>query len=156
MESMVNVYIDADACPVKDEVFKVAMRYDVEVYLVSNQWLRLVVGPRVHKVVVSDGFDAADDWIAERADAHDVVVTADIPLASRCLEKGAGVLGHNGKPFSNDNIGMAMSMRTLNQDLRDMGTVKGYNKPFDKKDRSRFLSTLDEMVKTALREAGQQ
>lgn len=147
---MAIVYVDADACPVKDEIFKVAARYDIDVYLVSNQWLRLDVGPRVHKVVVSDGFDAADDWIAEKATSDDIVTTADIPLAARCLEKGAWVLGHNGKPFSNDNIGMALSMRTLNQDLRDMGTVKGYNKPFDKKDRSRFLSALDELVGKAV------
>ena len=153
---MVNILIDADACPVKEEVFKVAARYGLEVYLVSNQWLRLDVGPGVHKIVVSDGFDAADDWIAERAEEHDVVITADIPLAARCLEKGAGVLGHNGKPFSDDNIGMSMAMRTLNQDLRDMGTIRGANKPFDKKDRSRFLSTLDEMVRQAVRKTGDQ
>lgn len=149
---MVDLYIDADACPVKEEAFKVAYRYMVEVYLVSNQWLRLEVGPNVHKIVVSDGFDAADDWIVERALAGDIVVTGDIPLAARCLEKGAAVLGHNGKPFSQDNIGMAMSMRTLNQDLRDMGTIRGHNKPFDKTDRSRFLSVLDEMVKKSMRE----
>lgn len=153
---MVNIFIDADACPVKEEAFKVAMRYDVEVYLVSNQWLRLEVGPRVHKVVVSDGFDAADDWIVEKAERHDVVITGDIPLAARCLEKGANVLGHNGKPFTGDNIGMALSMRTLNQDLRDMGTIKGTNKPFDKKDRSRFLSALDEMVQKVVRGSGGQ
>lgn len=153
---MVNILVDADACPVKEEVFKVAARYDLEVYLVSNQWLRLDVGPRVHKIVVSDGFDAADDWIAERAEVGDVVVTADIPLAARCLEKGAGVLGHNGNPFSDDNIGMSMAMRTLNQDLRDMGTIKGANKPFDKKDRSRFLSALDELVRRAERKSGDQ
>ena len=153
---MVNILIDADACPVKEEVFRVAERYDLEVYLVSNQWLRLDVGPKVHKIVVSDGFDAADDWIVERADKHDVVITADIPLAARCLEKGASVLGHNGKSFSDDNIGMSMAMRTLNQDLRDMGTIKGTNKPFDKKDRSRFLSALDEIVRKAVRTAGDQ
>lgn len=153
---MVTILIDADACPVKDEVLKVAERYDLEVYLVSNQWLRFGAGPKVHKIVVSDGFDAADDWIAERAEEGDVVVTADIPLAARCLEKGASVLGHNGNPFSDDNIGMSMAMRTLNQDLRDMGTIKGTNKPFDKKDRSRFLSALDEMVQKAKRKSGDQ
>lgn len=153
---MVNIFIDADACPVKEEAFKVAMRYDIEVYLVSNQWLRLEVGPRVHKVVVSDDFDAADDWITEKAEKYDVVITGDIPLAARCLEKGASVLGHNGKPFTGDNIGMALSMRTLNQDLRDMGTIKGANKPFDKKDRSRFLSALDEMVQKVVRGSGSQ
>ena len=150
---MINILIDADACPVKEEVFKVAERYDLEVYLVSNQWLRLSVGPKVHKIVVSDGFDAADDWIVERAEEQDIVITADIPLAARCLEKGASVLGHNGKPFSEDNIGMSLAMRTLNQDLRDMGTIKGANKPFDKKDRSRFLSALDELVRQAGRQA---
>lgn len=153
---MVNILIDADACPVKEEVFRVAARYDVEVYLVSNQWLRLDVGPRVHKVVVSDGFDAADDWIAEKAEEHDIIITGDIPLASRCLDKGASVLGHNGKAFTDDNIGMALSMRTLNQDLRDMGTIKGSNKPFDKRDRSRFLSALDEMVQKVTRQSGGQ
>lgn len=153
---MVNILVDADACPVKQEVMKVAGRYHVDVYLVSNQWLRMEVGPRVHKVVVSDGFDAADDWIEERASGNDIVITGDIPLAARCLEKGARVLGHIGKPLSDDNIGMAKSMRTLNQDLRDMGAIKGNNKPFDKADRSRFLSVLDEMVQMARRESGGQ
>ena len=143
---MIEIYIDADACPVKDETLKVSYRHDLTVHLVSNQWLRMEVGPKVNKVVVSDGFDAADDWIAERAGSHDIVITNDILLAARCLEGGASVLGANGKPFSSDNIGMAVAMRELNRDLRDMGEIKGSGKTFGKDDRSRFLSSLEDTV----------
>lgn len=149
--NMVEIYIDADACPVKEEAFKVSYRHDLVVHLVSNQWLRIEVGPKVNKVVVSDGFDAADDWIAERAGHGDIVITNDIPLAARCLEAGAVVLGANGKPFSDDNIGMAVAMRELNRDLRDMGEIKGSGKSFSGQDRSRFLSSLEEAVQKSKR-----
>lgn len=144
---MARIFVDADACPVKDEILRVAARYDMEVDLVSNQWLRMEVGPKVNKVVVSDGFDAADDWIAERAAQGDIVVTSDIPLAARCLENDALVLGPTGKAFSKDNIGMAVAMRELNRDLRDMGEIKGSGKSFSKADRSSFLSALDEAAR---------
>lgn len=146
-----QIFIDADACPVKEEALNVAYRYQVKLYLVSNQWLRLPVGDNVEKIVVSDGFDAADDWIAEKASTGDVVVTGDILLASRCLEGGADVIGHNGKPFTSDNIGMAVAMRELKSQLRDMGEDKGYNKSFSKEDRSRFSSALNLIVEKAIR-----
>jgi uncharacterized protein YaiI (UPF0178 family) len=148
---MTEIYIDADACPVKDEVLKVAGRHDLVVHLVSNQWLRMPVGPKVNKVVVSDGFDAADDWIAERAGTGDIAITADIPLAARCLERGAKVLGPTGKAFTDDSIGMAVAMREANNDLREMGEIKGYNAPFSKQDRSRFLGALENAVQALKR-----
>lgn len=138
-----EIYVDADACPVKDEVLKVAYRHDLVVHLVSNAWLRLEVGEKINKVVVSDGFDAADDWIAERAGEADICITGDIQLAARCLEAGALVLGHNGKPFTTDNIGMALAMRELKSQLRDMGEDRGFNASFTGRDRSRFLSALE-------------
>jgi uncharacterized protein YaiI (UPF0178 family) len=145
-----KLYIDADACPVKEEALKVAYRHSVKTYLVSNQWLRIPVGDLVEKVVVSDGFDAADDWIVEAIGEGDIGITGDIQLAARCLEKGALVLGHNGKPFTPDNIGMALAMRELKSQLRDMGEDKGYNKSFGKDDRSRFLQALDGAVQKLL------
>ncbi|UTW56380.1 YaiI/YqxD family protein [Kordiimonas sp. SCSIO 12610] len=146
-----QIFIDADACPVKEEALAVAYRYNVKLFLVSNQWLRLPVGDNVEKIVVNDGFDAADDWIVENAGAGDVVVTGDILLASRCLENGSNVIGHNGKPFTSDNIGMAVAMRELKSQLRDMGEDKGYNKSFTKDDRSRFSSALNLIVEKAVR-----
>jgi len=145
---MIEIYIDGDACPVKEEILKVAARHDLIVHLVSNQWLRMPVGPKVNKVVVSDGFDAADDWIAENVKVMDIAITSDIPLAKRCIEAGAIVLGPTGKAFSPDNIGMAMAMRELNQDLRAMGEIKGYNAAFSKKDRSNFLNELERAIQT--------
>lgn len=150
---MLEVFVDADACPVKEEVLKVAYRHDIVVHLVSNQWLRLPVGPKINKVVVNDGFDAADDWIAENAGVGDICITGDILLASRCLEKGADVIGHGGKPFTADNIGMAIAMRELKSQLRDMGEDKGYNASFSGKDRSRFLSALEDWAQRTLRDA---
>lgn len=151
VEPVVEIYVDADACPVKDEVLRVAGRHDLAVHLVSNQWLRMSVGPKVHKVVVSDGFDAADNWIAERAGAGDIVITSDIPLAARSLERGAHVLGPTGKPFTSDNIGMAVAMREANNDLREMGEIKGYNAPFSKQDRSQFLGALENLIQALKR-----
>lgn len=148
----VTLYVDADACPVKEEILKVSYRHNLKVYLVSNQWLRLPVGANVEKVVVSDGFDAADDWIAEKAEKGSVCITSDIPLAARCLEKGAVVLGPGGKPFSSDNIGMALAMRELKSQLRDMGEDKGYNAAFSQRDRSNFLNVLENIVQKLMRE----
>lgn len=140
------IYVDADACPVKDEIFKVAYRYDLTVYLVSNQWLRLDVGPGIHKIVVPDGPDVADDWIADRAAAGSIVITQDIPLASRALKSGAAAIGNSGKPFTEENIGMALAGRALKQHLRETGEGGNYNAAFTKSDRSRFLQTLDRLV----------
>lgn len=149
---MPEIYVDADACPVKDEILKVAYRHDLTVHLVSNQWLRLPVGPKVNKVVVSDGFDAADDWIAEKAGKGDICVTGDILLAGRCLENGAIVLGATGKAFTADNIGMAIAMRELKSQLRDMGEDKGYNAKFTGRDKSSFANALEVSVQKAMRE----
>lgn len=150
---MPEIYVDADACPVKEEILKVSYRHDLVVHLVSNQWLRIPVGPKVNKVVVSDGFDAADDWIAENAGPLDICITGDIQLAARCLENGATVLGGTGKPFTADNIGMALAMRELKSQLRDMGEDKGYNAKFTGRDKSNFANALEVCVQKALREA---
>jgi hypothetical protein len=143
-----HVYVDADACPVKAEVAKVAERHGLAVTYVANTWLPIPQGPAFRVQVVPGAFDAADDWIAERAEAGDIVITADIPLASRALKKGARVLGPSGKPFTGDNIGNAMATRELMADLRAYG-VGGGPPPFGPKDRSRFLEALELAVRQA-------
>jgi len=130
---------------------RVADRHKLTIHFVSNSYMRLPVGYDVKRVVVTDGFDAADDWIAERAGAGDIVVTSDIPLADRCLKAGAAVLGPGGKPFTADGIGMALAMRELSRDLRDMGEISGGGPMFSKKDRSRFLEALENAVRVAQR-----
>lgn len=140
------ILVDADACPVKDEVYKVAWRREVPVKVVSNAYLRVPAHPLVERVVVSDKFDAADDWIVEAADAKAVVITGDILLADRCLRKGATVIGHNGKPFTNASIGGAIATRAIMADLRAGGDIVGGPAPFAKADRSRFLQALDEAL----------
>ena len=143
---MTTIYVDADACPVKDEAAKVAARHGFEIHFVSNAFMRLPEGENVNRVVVPDGPDVADDWIAERITAADVAVTADIPLASRCRKAGAKVIGPTGKPFTDANIGTALAMRDLQQHLRETGESKGYNASFSKQDRSRFLQALENAV----------
>ena len=147
------IFVDADACPVKDEVYRVAFRREVAVRVVSNARLRVPEHPLVERIVVSDAFDAADDWIAERATAGDVVVTGDILLAERCLKAGAAVIGHNGKPFTSGSIGSAVAMRAIMADLRVGGDVVGGPTAFTKADRSRFLQALDEALVRAERSA---
>ena len=149
---MSEIYVDADACPVKAEVMRVAERHRLKVHMVSNAWMRLAESPLVARVVVSEGADAADDWIAEHIGQGDIAVTADIPLADRCLKAGAQAIGPNGKPFSQDNIGSAMAMRDLMAHLRDTGDVSGHNPSFTKQDRSRFLGALENAVQAALRQ----
>ena len=146
---MTIIYIDADACPVKEEAVRVADRHKLTIYFVSNSYMRLPVGFDVRREVVNDSFDAADDWIAERAKGGDIVVTSDIPLADRCLSAGAAVLGPTGKPFTADGIGMALAMRELSRDLRDMGEISGGGPMFSKKDRSRFLEAMENAVRAA-------
>jgi len=146
-----QIYVDADACPVKDEVLRVAQRHRIVVHMVSNSWMRLAEGPLVRRVVVPEGPDAADDWIADSVAAGDVVVTADIPLAGRCLKRGARAIGPTGKPFTEDNIGTALAMRDLNAHLRETGEIGGRNAIFTKQDRSRFLQTLEAVVQECLR-----
>ena len=149
MDAAPQIYVDADACPVKAEVTKVAERHGFVVTFVSNGGLRPSRDPMVRHVMVSKGADAADDWIAEHATARDIVVTADIPLAARCVALGAQVIGPTGRPFTPETIGMAVAMRDLKQHLRETGESKGYNASFAPQDRSRFLSSLDQAVRRA-------
>ncbi len=145
-----TIFVDADACPVKNEVLKVAERHELVVTFVANGGLRPSRDPMVRNVVVSAGFDAADDWIVDNAAANDIVITADIPLAARGVEKGCHVIGMTGQPFTPETIGMAVAMRDLKQNLRESGEIKGYNAAFSPKDRSRFLETLDRTIRRAL------
>ena len=140
-----RILVDADACPVKEEIYKVAFRHEVKVAVVSNDYMRVPLHPLVERVVVGSGFDAADDWIAERADAASIVVTADILLADRCLKAGATVIGSNGRPFTADSIGGAVATRAIMADLRAgaVGDRVGGPPPFTREDRSRFLQALD-------------
>jgi len=147
-----TIYVDADACPVKDEVYVVATRYAVPVLLVANTPMYVPSGFGAELVVVEQGPDVADDWIAERAGKGDVIVTADIPLAARGLEACAAVLGPNGRPFTEDSIGGAVASRELGSQLREAGIQTGGPRPLSEKDRSRFLSRLDEIVTRCLRE----
>ena len=149
-----TLYVDADACPVKDGVYVVATRYGVPVKLVTNAPMYVPDGFGVELVVVEQGPDVADDWIAERAAPGDVVVTADIPLAARCLEAGAAVIGTNGRPFTEDSIGGALAGRELHSQLREVGIQASRPRPVSDKDRSRFASRLDEAVSRSLREHG--
>lgn len=150
---MPTIYVDADACPVKDEIYVVATRYGVPSFIVSNAAMHVPAGFGAELVVVEQGPDVADDWIAERASQHDVVVTGDIPLAARCLENGALVLGSDGRPFTEDSIGGALASRELNAHLRESGLTSNRPRTISAKDRSRFASRLDEMVSRVLREA---
>lgn len=153
-ERAISIFVDADACPVKAEIYRVAERYALEVFVVSNAPIRVPLDPRIQVVVVSDRFDAADDWIAERAGPGDIVVTADIPLADRSLKAGAEVIGNTGVPFTTASIGMALASRELLSHLRAMGQNTGGPKPMAARDRSRFLSALDEAVQKIRRRAG--
>ena len=141
-----RILVDADACPVKDEIYRVAWRTEVPVTIVSNSHLRVPDHPLVDRVVVSDGFDAADDWIAEAASPPAIVITADILLADRALKAGATVIAPNGKPFTQSSIGAAIATRAIMADLRAGGDQHGGPAPFGKADRSRFLSALDEAI----------
>ena len=148
---MTAIYIDADACPVKDEAVRVADRHKLAIHFVSNSWMRLPESLNVQRVIVAEGPDAADDWIATRATKGDIVVTADIPLASRCLKAGARVIGSTGKPFTEAGIGMALAMRELQQHLRETGESRGFNASFTRADRSRFLEALERAVQAIKR-----
>jgi uncharacterized protein len=150
----VRILVDADACPVKEEIYRVAYRLEVPVTLVSNAHLRVPQHPLITRVVVDAGFDAADDWIAERADAGAVVVTADILLADRCLKAGATVIAPTGKPFTANSIGGAIAVRAIMSDLRAGGDQLGGPAPFAKADRSRFLSALDAALVRLTRQNG--
>ncbi len=143
---MLDIYVDADACPVKQEIFKVAKRYNLKVILVANSWMRVPASSWLDLVVVDKGADVADDWIVEHISKDDIVITGDIPLASRCLKKDTQVLGNTGRPFTQDNIGDVLSLRNLLTDLREQGVMTKGPKAFEKKDRSRFLQALDQII----------
>lgn len=149
---MLDVFVDGDACPVKDEVYRVALRHDLKVFVVYCGVLRTQAPGRVEFVRVKQGFDAADDWIAERAGTYDLIVTGDIPLASRALAKGARVVAPNGRLFTEDSIGEALAQRALMDHLRQMGEVSGGPAPYAKADRSRFLARLEETIQALRRE----
>ncbi len=150
---MLKIFIDADGCPVKDEVYKVAKRYAMQVTLAANSWMRTPEDDNVELVIVGDHADAADDWIVEHLDEHDIVITGDIPLAMRCIKKGASVLGLKGRAFTEDNIGSAVATRDLMTELREAGTRTRGPSAFEKKDRSQFLQSLDAMVVAVRRDA---
>ena len=135
----IAIYVDADACPVKAEVYRVAERHRLKVYVVANSFIAVPRQPFIERVVVGGGFDAADDWIAERVSRGDIVVTADVPLASRCVKAGADAIAPNGRAFTEASVGMALATRNLMQDLREAGAVTGGPKPFSARDRSAFL-----------------
>jgi len=142
----IEIYVDADACPVKNEIYRVAERHGLKVFVVSNTPIMVPREPWIERVVVSGAMDAADDWIAERAGKGDIVVTADVPLASRGVKAGAVVIAPNGKPFDEDSIGMTVATRNLLHELRSAGAITGGPKPFDQRDRSQFLSSLDRAI----------
>ena len=143
---MPAIYVDADGCPVKDEVYKVANRYQLDVHVVANRQIRVPVSQRIKSVIVGDEFDAADDWIADRASKGDIVITADLLLVDRCIKREAQVLGHKGRVYTQETIGDALATRELMADLRAMGETTGGPSGHTKRDRSRFLSALDELV----------
>ena len=139
----IRIFVDADACPVKSETYKVAERYGLKVYVVANSFMNVPRNDLIERVIVSEGPDVADDWIVERVTPHDIVITADIPLAARCVKKGASVIGPTGKPFTEDSIGMVLATRDLLTDLRSAGATTRGPPPLSRQDISRFLSALD-------------
>ena len=152
---MTIIYIDADACPVKDETYRVAGRYGLTVFVVCNSWIRTPQNPSVTLVMVDEGPDVADDWIAERAVSGDIVVTVDIPLAQRALSAGAHALHPAGRSFTANNIGSSLASRAIGEHLRSMGEITGGPRPFSAADRSKFLQALDTLVVKARRETAQ-
>jgi len=148
---MVDIYIDADACPVKDEAIRVAARHGLKTYLVCDGGIRPSQNPLVELVIVTQGADAADDWIADHIQKTDICITNDIPLAARCLERGALAIKPNGEPFTENGIGMALANRELMQGLRETGEITGGPRPFSKSDRSEFLNRLETTVQAAKR-----
>jgi uncharacterized protein YaiI (UPF0178 family) len=146
-----RIYVDADACPVKDEIYRVAARHSLPVSVVAGGFIRVPNDPLIDRIAAGAGMDAADDWIAERVQPGDIVITSDIPLASRCVKRGAGVLAPNGKAFTEDSIGMALAVRNLMTDLRSAGETTGGPRGFSPKDRSAFLAALDQAIRRSQR-----
>ena len=149
----IRIYVDADACPVKDEIYRVAARHGLPVSVVANGFIRVPQDPLIERIAAGTAPDAADDWIAARAGASDIVITADVPLASRCVKAGAQVLAPTGKPFTEESIGMTVAVRDLMHDLRSAGEVTGGPAPFAPRDRSAFLSALDQAIRRLQRQA---
>jgi uncharacterized protein YaiI (UPF0178 family) len=150
---LLEIYVDADGCPVKDEVYRVADRYGLRVWVVANAWLRVPEGPLVSRIVVGEGLDRADDWIAARIGPGDLAITADVPLAARCVRRGARAIAPTGRAFTEASIGRDLADRNLMTALRETGAIRGGGRPFGKQDRSRFLGALDNAVQ-AIRRAG--
>jgi uncharacterized protein YaiI (UPF0178 family) len=148
---LLKIFIDADACPVKQEVYRVAQRCELDVTLVANAWMRIPNDPSVSLQVVSSGFDAADDWIVDHVEPGDIVVTADIPLAGRCIKKGASAIRPSGKPFTEDSIGQTVAHRDLMAELREAGVVTGGPPPLQQRDRSYFRQQLDVLIQAIRR-----
>ncbi len=151
-----RIYVDADACPVKDEIYRVAARHGLPVSVDAGNFIRVPQDPLIERVAAGSGMDAADDWIVERAGKGDIVVTSDIPLASRCVKAGCEVIAPNGKPFTEQSIGMTLAVRDLMTDLRSSGEVTGGPKSFAPRDRSAFLSALDQAIRRIQRERANQ
>src|ERR1700712_5583252 len=151
-----RIYVDADACPVKDEIYRVAERHKLPVSVVAGNFIRVPNDPMIERIAAGSGMDAADDWIAERAQKGDIVITSDIPLAARCVKAGADVIAPNGKPFSEESIGMTLAVRNLMTDLRSTGEVTGGPKSFSPRDRSAFLSALDQTIRRIQRQRADQ
>ena len=143
---MPEIYVDADGCPVKDEVYRVADRYGLSVWVVTNAWLRVPDHPRIRRVTVAEGLDRADDWIAAHIGPGDIAITADVPLAHRCVERGARAIAPTGRSFDQASIGAALADRNLMTALREAGEIRGGGRPFTKQDRARFLNALDAAV----------
>jgi uncharacterized protein YaiI (UPF0178 family) len=147
-----RIYVDADACPVKDEIYRVAARHGLPVSVVAGNFIRVPQDPMIERIAAGSGMDAADDWIAQRAGNGDIVITSDIPLASRCVKAGAAVIAPNGKPFTEQSIGMTLAVRNLMTDLRSSGEVTGGPRSFAPRDRSAFLSALDQAIRRIQRD----
>src|ERR1700736_2840743 len=152
----IRIYVDADACPVKDEIYRVALRHGLPVSVVAGNFIRIPRDPLIERIAAGSGMDAADDWIAERAAEGDIVITSDIPLASRCVKAGAEVIAPNGKPFTEQSIGMTLAVRNLMTDLRSSGEITGGPKSFAPRDRSTFLSALDQTIRRIQRRSSEQ
>jgi uncharacterized protein len=155
-DTSTRIYVDADACPVKDEIYRVALRHGVPVSVVAGNFIRVPQDPLIERIAAGAGMDAADDWIVERVRPGDVVVTSDIPLASRCVKAGADVIAPNGKPFTEESIGMTLAVRNLMTDLRSAGEVTGGPRSFAPRDRSTFLSALDQTLRRVQRRRADQ
>ena len=151
---MIEIYVDADACPVKDEIYRVADRHKLKVYIVSNGFMRLPQSPLIERILVDEGPDVADDWIAEHATSDDIAITADIPLAARCVENNVTTIAPTGKLFTEDNIGMSLATRNLMADIRSASNTQTYNAEFSKQDRSNFLQALENAVQALKRRGG--